>query len=505
MRTLLLGTDFMYNSSGALVPIEINTNIDIEYIQPEDEIFNLDEFKTFLISNSITKITYIGAVELFNKKLSELSGDTMEYIYHKINKGITIPYVEDSANHLIIRSAYDSTAIVDEDYCKNKVNFLNLIKNQAFCSQFAYLDQNGSIVNNIITIPDNGNHPNFILKSIFPFYDKDIYPKLYKVSNQSELNIILQNLTEGYYLTEFYYNSNHLYENHIKVYRTMNLLIPPDLHSIQIGQYTRLTGKNVDELSTFDNNTYEINEIDKIKYITTSLNINGPKLLDTDEIMLADGTFISALDLQNDMEIRTIIIPNPENVEFRSMTANYHIDYNTFVSGTTYSTNIVKNKTRVDKLVPYVKITFTDDTTWEDTKNSSYLVLKNDEVRFLYLDEHKINGLKIGDQVILIDATKAKEDVLMTVLKEVKNIETTKLIFGGWEISVQEEHLFLTRQEGTDTSYVAIEHNMSCYETGCAKGSCFKNYTCCDDSGSPNYQICVSNSASCDQCPGCLC
>lgn len=493
MRTLLLGTDFMYNFNGNLIPIEINTNLGMEanIIEDLDDVFNLSGLSSFIDFNNFTKLTYIGGLTLLSAKLRELCNiHKIEFDNYDVYNKITIPDVEDSIDHLIIRSAYDISAIVDEEYCKNKVNFLNLIKNKVFGSQFAYLNDDNILINNITEIIDNGNHPNFILKSIYPDYDKKVYPKLFRVSNQEELNIVLQNVSTNYYLTSFYYNPDKLWNSHIQVFRSFNLIFPPELKSISIGGHTKLTTRNIDDFSMYNPTTFELSIDDKGKYITGDGGIGKPKLLDDDKVEMADGTFKTGLELQVGDIVKTINIPNLYYVNQSNPTANFRITYDEFISGTTYSENKVLAKYRVDKIVDYVELAFTDNTTWEDTKNSSYLILRNDEVRFVYLNvDNLLNGIKIGDQIILIDSTNT---VVNTVLKEVSNIVTTKQIFGGWEITVEEEHLFLT-QTVDNTSFVAIEHNIDCAGYNCTTGSpCTKggDIYC-------NFGVCSSTCVEC--------
>lgn len=480
MRTLLLGSDIIYNTNGNLVPIEINTNLGMDgtnLLEEEDDIFFLNDLETFIVQNNFTKVSYIGFLEYLSGQLQILCNKlNIPYTYYRVATGYAIPDVPDYPEHLIIRSAYDYSAIVDETYCKNKINFLNLIKNQPFATEFAYKDENDILVSNITTIPDYGNQPNFILKSVLPSYDIEIYPKLYKVTNQSELNIILENVNQNYFLMTFWLNSEKFYLNHIRVMRSFNLLFPPDLQNITIGQYTRLPNKSVDELSVFDPITFELNNDDRIKYITKDA-LLGPKLLDTDRVELSDGTFKTALQLEVGDIIKTLDIPNPNHVDINQLVYSYEMDYATLVSGTTYSQNVINNKVAIDKIVDYVKITFTDDTIWEDTKNSSYLTLRDDIVYFRFLDFDDVaHGIKAGDQIILVDT--AYEE-LRFILKEIKTFEITHQIFSGWAISVDEEKLFLTQSNDT-VSYAAVEHNINCYSAVlCQVGGCGKDNICC--------------------------
>jgi hypothetical protein len=479
----------MYNSVGKLVPIEINTNIgiDVMTIENHEDIFNLNSLRDFIVLNNFTKVTYIGGIRLFSNKLFELCESLgIQHDLYLQGNGLVIPYVEDTPEHLIIRSSYDMSAIVDDTYCKVKPNFLELIKTKTFGSQFAYINSNGDLVNNITTINDNGDNPNFILKSYFPDYDRNVFPKFYKVTNTQELNTVLQNVTTTSFLMEVHFNPNKLYQDHLQIVRSYNLLVPPNLESIQIGQYTKLPSRALDGLCTYNPVTFELDFEHRSKYLTVDGGINGPKLMDTDRVEMADGTFKTALELQNGDIIKTIIIPNPDNIDLEDDIGNFHITYDEFVTGTTYSTNRIINKTKVDKLVDYITIHFTDGTTWEDTVSSHYLALRNNEVRFLTLDQNDpLYGLQSNDDIILVDTS---DDIMVnSVLKKMDYIEKTRTIFSGWEFTVEVVHIFLTQSESQTTSYAAIEHNpASCVgpiidctrQEDCAKGKCCCNNIC---------------------------
>lgn len=480
MRTVLLGTDFMFNSLGNLVPIEINTNVgmNINNVEDDNEVYNLNLLKTFIIERGFTKVTYVGALDLLNEALVSLCNElSIQYVYIFKGEGITIPYIEDTDEDLIIRSAYDSTAIIDEEYCKIKTNFLNLIKNEPFKSQFAYINDFGVLVNNITTIPDNGTHPNFILKSTIPRYNTSFYPKFFRVTNQSELDVVLQNVDSTHFLMEYHYNPNKLYENHVQVFRSLNILFPPDLNSIPIGQYTKLTERCVSENNTYDPVTFELSSNDRIEYITSDGYITQPKLIDTDKVEMADGTFKTALELAEGDIIKSVIIPNPEGIDLYYDLVNYKIPYEEFVTGTTYTTNVVTEKWRVDKMVEYVKLTFTDGTDWEDTSNSNYLICRDNMVIFAQLKTGvESNILKEGDEVILIDTSNPL--IVQSIKKTVEKIEVTKVIFSGWEIVVEEQHVFLT-QTSDNTSYATIEHNPAfCSSPDCSHKGCGTQFCC---------------------------
>jgi len=103
-------------------------------------------------------------------------------IFDKYYSGLTItkhvvdndnqvtPNITDASNKLIIRQTYDSTALIDETYAKDNFEFLKLL----------YDESSSSIVNTYVnhptlgfdmigtTIRDNGNYPNYIIKTKIP-------------------------------------------------------------------------------------------------------------------------------------------------------------------------------------------------------------------------------------------------------------------------------------------------------------------------------------------------
>jgi hypothetical protein len=185
-----------------------------------------------------------------------------------------------------------------------------------------------------------------------------------------------------------------------------------------------------------------------------------PKLIDTDLVQLSDGTFKTALELQVGDELKTIIVPNADNVSYMTNRVNYEIDIETFLSGAIYTTNTVKAKYRIENGAIMSTITFTDGSTWQDTANSLYLVVNNGEVKFL-----GINQLVAGDLIILIDTTNTT--TVQSITKEVQSVVTEFTDFYGWIISVDKTHIFLTKTtEGiTDSlfNYASLEHN--CYSS----------------------------------------
>jgi hypothetical protein len=479
MRTVLVGSDFMYDKNGNLRPIEINTAVGYHYnkLESNDEAIDLTNLLSFISTNGFTKVVYIGEMEelssIFSNALSEVS---IEYEYLMVpNSSITIPHVEDNDTTLIIRSAYDTTAIVDDNYCRDKVQFLELIKSESFGAQFAYINEDNELVNHITTINDNGVHPNFILKARYPQYDRNLFPKLFKVSNQEELSTVLLNVTSDYFLMEFYINPEKAYQNHITVTRHLSLLHPPSLEAISIGSYTTFTNDTILGENQFNSESFELVD-NRDKYLTINSRITLPKLQDTDLVEMPDGSFKTGLDLQVGDIVKTVSIPNPFDVNKRNEVVNYRISFEELEAGTTYTTNRITNKKRVDKFCRTVRLVFTDNTDWLDTEDSKYLSEKNGEIRFLSITDNPFeeSKLEIGDKVLLLNTA---DEAPAFIEKEVAEIEYNQEFFGGWLITVENESLFLTRAAAEDTtSYVAIEHNYP--GQPCGRRDCFQRSNC---------------------------
>jgi len=482
----------MYDKDGNLRPIEINTAVGWdgpEKVEEDADCLDLTNLYQFVVDNNFQAIHYVGDIGPLHVALeAHYKESSVTYEFHGVGStSITIPYIEDNETTLIIRSAYDTTALVDDTYCRDKIEFMNLVKDSSFRSKFAYVDSNGTLISNITSINDNGEHPNFILKSRFPGYDKTVYPKFFKVTTQSELDtLIANNVTEEYFLMEYLYNPNKLWEGHLTVIRSLNILFPPNLESIQIGQYTKLNQNMLLNNVTYDPNTFEVDSDFKESYSTNPPTASQPKLLDTDTVEMADGTFKTALDLQVGDAIKTIQIPNEAGISIDSyISSNFGITYEELVSSAIYTTNIVTKKQKVNTLTFINELVFEDGSTWEDTMGSRYLVDREGAVTF-----KSLFYILPGDSVILLDTT---DDNINFVKKTVTSNTQTKSVFSGWYISVETAMLFLTKTSGSSNneSFVSIEHNYtSCPGWACindcsvACPSCPKNMACTGSSWS---------------------
>ena len=107
MRTVLIGSDFMYDKDGSLKPIEINTAVGWDgprKIEDDIDCLDLTNLHQFVETKGFTSIHYVGDILPFHKILeAHYSGSSVTYEYHAIGSfAITIPFIEDNDETLII-------------------------------------------------------------------------------------------------------------------------------------------------------------------------------------------------------------------------------------------------------------------------------------------------------------------------------------------------------------------------------------------------------------------
>jgi hypothetical protein len=118
MRTVLIGSDFMYNSNGDLIPIEINTNVGWDNlntrVESNEESLNLTSLLQFISDNGFTKIEYIGAIPGFYDELSKAVDIECKFICESLpcamigmNSDLMTTYIKFVADRLLVDLGYN--------------------------------------------------------------------------------------------------------------------------------------------------------------------------------------------------------------------------------------------------------------------------------------------------------------------------------------------------------------------------------------------------------------
>lgn len=458
MKAVLVGTDLMYRQDGQLVPIEINTNTgwdDSNRVETLNDVFDLSVFVAYIREHNITKVYLEGLVNKIESRLREAIPEIE--VVHIFAKDLET--LEEGENELVVRTAYSPVAAVDS-FCRDKIQFLEAIKNQDFSSEFIYRE-NGELKGAIENFVDNGVLPNYIVKYRYPDYDKAVYPKFLRVESVEELRSYAEeNLLDNYFIMPFYYNEEKLWNRErIVLIRNWSLAIVNEegsLDSVEIGKYTKLTA-NIQNAS-FDYN--EQKELDNVKAkadITTVFwysDTIGDVLLDENDLVwMADGSWKLAQDLKVGDAVKSLELPT--DVDLKQHAGDTNISLEDWEGSSKYVSEPVAAKNDgICQFVDKVTVAFSDGTDWYDTAKSSYPVLDEDDNSVVF---KLVKDLQEGDKVLLV---KIDEETPVYEIKEVVALQFSREIVNGFSITLaNKSHLFLTRTSEDQTAYASIEHN----------------------------------------------
>lgn len=470
MRGVLIGSDLMYREDGKIVPIEINTNVGWDRTNRKETLEEaLDPAKLikYAVSQGITDVYLEGIVS----RLQQVWPASSSVAVHIIDKQ-ELDTFEDTDTDLVVRTSYDDEAYVD-NFCRDKINFLNSIKDESFGAEYI-LKSEGELVGEITKLYDNGVYPNIVVKYRYPVYDRSVYPLCLNFKSLEDLRTWAENnLEEDYFMMPFYYNATHgIYteeeaghrdHKRILFFRNWSIYVANkagSLDSIEVGGYTKFTGI-LDESKLVwneDGTAVDPDAVRKMlfqdKWVKSKM---ADLLLDEDDVVLMeDQTWKKAQELAVGDKVQAISIPVSGTVDIRSHTADYNVPYEEFAEESHWVVNEITNVNSVETWIEEVAFTFTDGTGWYDTKQSSYPTLdpEDNSVKFVELAD-----LKAGTKIILMPFDAESLENPTFVVREVESVKVRRKLQVGYSISLDGNHLFLSRTPEDTLAYIAIEHN----------------------------------------------
>lgn len=472
MKSVLLATDMIKTPSGDVKVLETNTNALLSY-KFNDNIHYLDNLVTFIQTNQFHTVHCIYPINshAFNDKLKEICESlNIQNVGHPMSAGsVTVPYIEDSEDILIIRLAYDTTAIVDEDYCKDKFKLQSIINNKVYGSK-TFIPNEFDNFESMEDFTYSDDIPNYIVKKRFPNYDREIYPKLYKVQNLAELNTLKTTIESDCYLQEFHHSR--LIQGKRCIIRSLDLLYGGNLDVLNICSFykTNQLAENQWE-NTFDSNGL-LAKKDRPKYITNTnenANTHWDYVYDVDqELIMGDGGRKPFSELEIGDSVKTVHIEGLSLDERTYKMFEWVGNYNDFVS------NIRLKETQVTSIITsppisqlFLRVTLDDGVTQWDDLNETPLLVKIDET----ITFKRFGDLEIGDSVVTFN--------FQTNLPEVKNVQSIDIIFkddqvlGSLDVEPEDVYMPLVSQYIT-----IIQHNVC--NKGCKATKCFDQYYCAD-------------------------
>jgi len=463
MKAVLLGTDYIKTQNGEYKVIETNTNI--QFAIDDVNKLDLNGLKTFIQTNNFTTVHLIASrmttnfnVVLENMVTNELG---LNYVLNETAvDSITVPFIEDNEETLILRISYDTTAIIDDEYCKDMYSFLRAIKDLEYKPKTylpgVYDDFSGYTEFNYI-----GDIPNIIVKSRYPGYDKNILPKLYKITSLEQLNQLKLTLGVDEFLQEFV--NCEIINNRSNIIRGVDMIYGGNLDSISMGGFKVLhsISENIWE------NTYDENGLlakkDRAKYITY-FRPNDNRfdyIFDLDqEVLMADGTRKTFSDIQENDMIKSISfsqLPLDEN--------DYDVDtwsglHSQFISNFSVGETMVVTKASSPLVSDiFIKITLDDDTTWDDLPRTQVLVKEpnTDVIKFKI-----VNNLQIGDVMEMYNTE--TETIVNKTITSLEIIFKEDQVVGS--MNTEPSDLYLPLVANT---YAIIQHN-GCLQPFCNLG-----------------------------------
>ena len=469
MKAVLIATDLIKTVNGDTKVLETNTNALLSY-KFDDDIHYLDNLSTFIQTNQFQTVHCIFPIQSrnFNNKLKEICTSlNIEIVEHPMDAGaITVPYIEDSENILIIRISYDTTAIIDEEYCKDKFKLQTIINNKAYGSK-TFIP---NVLDNFESIPAfeySDDIPNYIVKYRYPNYDKEIYPKLYKVQNLAELNTLKNTIETDYYLQEFHHSQ--LIEGKRCVIRSLDLLYGSNLDVLNICSFYKTNQLAENQWENTFNEDGLLAKKDRPKYISNSndvnVNPNYPYVYDVDqELVMGDGGRKPFNQLQIGDSVKTIHIAGL-GLDESTYTLNEWVgNYNDFVS------NIYVKETQVTFIYTspqisqlFLRVTLNDGITqWDELEESPLLVKVGETIMF-----KSFGSLEIGDSIVTFN--------FETNLPEIKTIQSIDVVFkdeqvlGSLDVEPEDVYMPLVSQYITLIQHNAC--NKGCKSWGCADAS----------------------------------
>lgn len=456
MKGIILGSDLLeYN--GDVKILEINTNTTIynegaEYLE-YDNLFN------FLSNSNITEFHYIYTERdshapshlpyVFKQKLEEKCKQNninfFEYLV-PINS-VTVPYIEDSESKFILRQSFDTTALFDDLYCADKFGFFELMSGSKYIPK-TYFSSTGLSMDTFDTINfENDNNPNVISKARRPDYDTSLFPAVYALETQTQLDNLKLEIQSDYLLQEFLYSTDNLVDNRYSIIRSIDIVCGGDLDLISLGGYRQSTVIPIDLFpNEFDSNR-KFNSKSRHKFITKEVGIKENHSIneyhtDEDSIIL---DYTGSLKDVDSIKIGDYI----RSIDFTDYNDNHAANFEEGKldvfgwSGSlaksnetllqTSSSLINITSASIDTI--YIRITTADGKSWVDSPSCTYYIEESGSFSTRF---EKLNYLYIGDKLVITD-----KDTQQLSTLEITNLEMEYANMTIYGVDFEPSDLFL--------------------------------------------------------------
>jgi len=177
MKSVFIGVDYIKNTDSIKL-LELNTDVQISNLKESyfdyTSLFNYVSQNGFAKLHFIYKETYTSPIFIENiKNLCASNNVTYEETLITLNS-ILIDDIEDAEDTLFFRLAYNAQAILDDYYCREHGELVNLLFENGKESYIpkTHLQYSSEVLHdNINSLNDNGNYPNIIAKKNYADFD----------------------------------------------------------------------------------------------------------------------------------------------------------------------------------------------------------------------------------------------------------------------------------------------------------------------------------------------
>lgn len=489
MRAVIIGTDFVRDTDGSFKAIETNTNI-----HPAVNVgwyLNTGSLDSIISGSSINEIHlivrrnqrsgYAQEIELTPESDREINSDQFVILAKVLENyasgsgclfnnivleagSMTIPQIDDSPNKLIIRLAYDVTALIDDTYARDNWEFLKLMYDSNPTSIPAtYINDVELGFDSIgTTLRDNGVHPNYIVKKRITPADNHIWPKVYKINTIQELNTLKTSIAVDEYIQEYILNSSDTLDNRLTHYRSVDLIYGPDLTVLNLWNVEFSNTIELDNLCDLDDEN-KIQLWERPKYIYKYNNNEKQPKISADgstRLFLPDSSLVLLSSLSENDVVKSISIPglpiNEADYNVVEWTGSYDNIMNNFQISSSVLTNIIK---REDYTGFFYNVNLSGSVTFSDVGHA--IVMKKESIQtetgsldvVKFVDYTQLNQ---GDTMILYDSQTngLTEKVIETITISYDKVEV-------YAVNFEQLDLFLTSEESMAGRYGLLTHNYS--------------------------------------------
>lgn len=419
MKATIIGSDLL-QSGNSVKFLEINTNTTI-YNEGAD-MLDYEPLFDVLIASGITEFHFIWTEGdaykplmeqyRFKRIIQEMCEDNnisfTEYLV-PVNS-VTVPYVEDADHKFILRQAFDTTALIDETYCADKLEFFSLMSGSTYIPSTFF--HSGALSMDTLEEVDfeTTTTPNVLVKLRYPRYNPMDYPAIYRVSGTTELSDLKASTDQNHLAQEFIFSEDNLVDGRYSIIRSIDIIYGSNLDIIHMGGYKQSTiiplTFTPDE---FVPGTNKLNQKSRYKYITKELGNYAKNDYHTDDdsvILKNDGTLLDVDTIQLGDYVRSI--------DYVDLNGNHAAKFEE-ASITTFgwdstlvqdNSTLIQTGTTLNGMVSaevdtiYIRITLSDGRTWTDAPSSTYYIEESGSTVTRF---ERVNKMYVGDKLVITD------------------------------------------------------------------------------------------------------